>query len=76
MSSPVIKAAAFVHLHMRSDFIARRMTSPILTMDEAAGHLRVSRRWLQDHLKTIPSCHLRAGKRKLFDAIAIDAIRE
>jgi hypothetical protein len=51
--------------------------SPPLTMDEAARELRVSRRWLQDFLHAHPEVrYLRKGRRKLFDELALDAIRE
>ena len=49
---------------------------PPLTMNEAAQELGVSRRWLQDFLPTIPPCWLQAGRKKLFDEKAMDAIRE
>jgi hypothetical protein len=49
--------------------------SLILTMNEAAAALRVSRRWLQDFLQTIPPCWLAAGNRKLFDEKAMERIR-
>lgn len=47
-----------------------------LTMVEAAASLRVSRRWLQTFIQTIPPCWLAAGNRKLFDEIALTKIRE
>jgi hypothetical protein len=47
----------------------------ILTMDETANELRVSRRWLQDFLKSAPPCWLEAGRKKLFDERAIAEIR-
>jgi hypothetical protein len=47
-----------------------------LTMVEAAAALRVSRRWLQTFIQTIPPCWLAAGNRKLFDEIALTQIRE
>jgi hypothetical protein len=48
----------------------------ILTMTEAASELRVSRRWLQAYLKKIPCSYMVAGHRKLFDEVAMEAIRE
>ncbi len=47
-----------------------------LTMNEAAHALGVSRRWLQDFLPTIAPCHLQAGRKKLFDEVALSTIRE
>jgi hypothetical protein len=49
---------------------------PPMTMNEAAAALKVSRRWLQDFLQTIPPCWLAAGNRKLFDAHAMTKIKE
>jgi hypothetical protein len=53
-----------------------KMPPRIFTMVEAAAELRVSRRWLQDFLPTIPSRHLQAGRKKLFDEEAMETIRE
>ena len=50
------------------------MSAP-LTMDEAAAALGVSRRWLQAFLAKIPTCHMAAGHRKLFDEAALATIR-
>jgi len=47
----------------------------LLTMNEAAAALRMSRRWLQDFIKTIPPCYLQAGRKKLFDSRAMTTIR-
>jgi hypothetical protein len=49
---------------------------PILTMNEAAAALRMSRRWLQDFIRTMPPCWLAAGHRKLFDEKAMERICE
>jgi hypothetical protein len=43
-------------------------------MDEAADALRVSRRWLQDNLAGVP--YLAAGRKKLFDDVAFNALKE
>jgi hypothetical protein len=48
---------------------------PPLTMNETAKALGVSRRCLQDFLLTIPTCHLAAGRRKLFDDESLVVIR-
>ena len=47
-----------------------------LTMEEAAAFFSVSRRKFQDLLKEAPGCHLQAGRKNLFDDVAIAAIRE
>jgi hypothetical protein len=47
-----------------------------LTMNEAAAELGVSRRWFQDFLRTAPPCWLVAGRKKLFDEIAIVTLKE
>jgi hypothetical protein len=52
------------------------MIAAPLTMQAAAAALGVSRRWLQDFLKSIPPCHLQAGHKKLFDEAALAAVRE
>ena len=50
------------------------MTDRILAMDEAAKALRVSRRWLQGNLDGIP--YLACGKKKMFDDVAFNALKE
>ena len=47
----------------------------LFTMEEAAAHLRVSRRWLQDFIKAHPFYRL-AGRRKVFTAADITALFE
>lgn len=57
--------------------MSRTAESLLLTMDEAAAALGASRRWLQDFLKTMRDpCYLQVGRKKLFDEIAMTAIRE
>lgn len=48
----------------------------VLTMDEAACELRVSRRWLQTFVIDKGIAHLAAGHKKLFDDRAMNEIRE
>jgi Helix-turn-helix domain len=47
-----------------------------LTMQETAAEFRVSRRWLQDFIARNPIPYLQAGRKKLFDEVALNAIRE
>lgn len=55
------------------------MSGRVLTMDEAAAELRVSRRWLQEFLQTLPkgrAWYLAAGNRKLFDASDLERLKD
>ena len=46
----------------------------ILTLPEVAAKFHVSRRWLQGHLDGVP--YLCAGRKKLFDEVALTALKE
>jgi excisionase family DNA binding protein len=47
-----------------------------LTMAEAAAAVGASRRWLQDFLRTHHMPYLRVGNRKMFDELALSALKE
>ena len=47
-----------------------------LTMAEAATAVGASRRWLQDFLRTHHVPYLRVGNRKMFDELALSALKE
>ena len=53
-----------------------KVIGEILTMEEAAAALRVSKRWLHDFLREIPPVVLLCARKRLFDEPAMLAIRD
>jgi hypothetical protein len=51
-------------------------SEPPLTMDEAAHALGGSLRWFQGAYPLMPQCHLRIGRKKMFDDVAIATLKE
>src|SRR6516164_5101236 len=51
------------------------MTRPLLTIEEAAAVLRVSRRWLNEWLGKNPDCYIPAGRKKRLDHADVERIK-